>query len=269
MRNKIFDCVTFFQENFLTNIRIEILNDVVDYFVICESNYDHRGNKKSLNFDLMNSKFKEKIIYLVLEKPFKNKDNLWKNQAEQREYIFKGLQKADPDDYVMFSDPDEIPRPELLKNLSLKKKYGIFLQNIYCYKFNLFNEHESPWEGTRICKKKDLKSINYMRQKIKIKNLNAPFWKLNKEKNIEVIENAGWHFNSLLDPEDISIKLKTFAHKEFSSLEFSDIDIIKKNILEMRDLFKRDQYYKKVELDKTFPDFILQNQEKLKKWILF
>ena len=76
MKNKIFDCVTFFQENFLTNIRIEILSDVVDYFVICESNYDHRGNKKSLNFDLRNSKFKVKIIYVVLEKPFKNKENL-------------------------------------------------------------------------------------------------------------------------------------------------------------------------------------------------
>lgn len=108
-----------------------------------------------------------------------------------------------------------------------------------------------------------------MRQKIKIKNLNAPFWKFNKEKSIEIIKNGGWHFNSILEPKEISIKLKTFAHKEFSCLEFSDINIIKKNISEMRDLFKRDRYYKKIKLDKTFPDYILQNQDKLKKWILF
>ena len=34
---KIFDCITFFQENLITNIRLEILNEYVDYFVICES----------------------------------------------------------------------------------------------------------------------------------------------------------------------------------------------------------------------------------------
>ena len=56
----------------------------------------------------------------------------------------------------MFSDPDEIPNPLILKKLNLKKKYGLFLQNMYCYKFNLLNEYESPWEGT-FCKNKRLK----------------------------------------------------------------------------------------------------------------
>ena len=46
MKNRIFDCITFFDENLLTNARIEILNNVVDYFVICESKFDHKGNKK-------------------------------------------------------------------------------------------------------------------------------------------------------------------------------------------------------------------------------
>ena len=65
-----------------------------------------------------------------------------------------------------FSDPDEIPNPEKLKNIKLKKKYGIFLQKNFNYKFNLYNKYESPWEGTRVSKKKDLKSIDYLRQKI-------------------------------------------------------------------------------------------------------
>ena len=144
MKNKIFDCVTFFQENFITNLRFEILNKAVDYFVVCESKYDHRGNNKELNFKLINSKFEKKIIYLVLDRPFKNKNKIWQNQAQQREYILSNLNIAEPNDYIMFSDPDEIPRPELLKNFILKKKYGIFLQNMYCYKFNLFNQYESP-----------------------------------------------------------------------------------------------------------------------------
>ena len=62
-------------------------------------------------------------------------------------------------DWIMFSDPDEIPNPEKLRGIKMSKKYAIFLQNMYTYKINIFNQYESPWEGTRICKKKDLKSI--------------------------------------------------------------------------------------------------------------
>ena len=267
MKNKIFDCVTFFQENFITNLRFEILNKAVDYFVVCESKYDHRGNNKELNFKLINSKFKKKIIYLVLDRPFKNKNKIWQNQAQQREYILSNLTIAEPNDYIMFSDPDEIPRPELLKNFILKKKYGIFLQNMYCYKFNLFNQYESPWEGTRVCEKKNLMSIDYMRQQIKHKNLSAPFWKFYKEKNIQIIENGGWHFNSLSSPEEISKKLKTFAHSEFSSEKFSSIDVIKKKIINGIDLFERGHKYEVVEMNDSYPDYLIQNINKFKEFI--
>lgn len=126
---KIFDCVTFYQENFITNIRFEILDKVVDHFIICESKFDHSGNKKKLNFQLRNKKFKDKVTYLILKEPFPKKNNAWQNQAQQREYIFKGLNYAKPDDYVMFSDPDEIPNPKILKNFSLKKNLGFFYKN--------------------------------------------------------------------------------------------------------------------------------------------
>ena len=267
MENKIYDCVTFFQENFITNIRFEILDKAVDYFVVCESQYDHRGNKKKLNFKLTNPKFKEKLIYIVHEKPFKNKNEIWKNQAQQRDYIISNLSQAEANDYIMFSDPDEIPRPETLKELSLNNTYGIFLQDLYCYKFNIYNKHESPWEGTRICKKKHLTSIDYMRQQIKIKNLSAPFWKFYKEKSIKVIKNGGWHFNCILTPEEISRKLKTFAHTELAGDEFSDLSVIKKNISQKKDLFQRGQFYEKVDLDNTFPKFIIENASSFKEWI--
>ena len=58
---KLFDCITFFRENFITNIRMEIIGNEVDFFVICESKYDHKGKKKDLNFKLKNKKFKKKI----------------------------------------------------------------------------------------------------------------------------------------------------------------------------------------------------------------
>ena len=50
-----------------------------------------------------------------------------------------------------------------------------FLQDFFNYKFNLFNKYESPWEGTRVAKKKNLKSINFMRQEVKTKNLKYSF----------------------------------------------------------------------------------------------
>ena len=267
-KKKIFDCVTFFRENFITNLRFEILDDVVDYFVICESRYDHQGKSKTLNFNLKNSKFKKKIIYLVMEVPFKNKNNPWKNQAEQREYIFNGLKIAKPEDYIMFSDPDEIPRPEILKEISLNKTYGIFHQDLYCYKFNIFNKYESPWEGTRICKKKNLKSIDFMRQKIRSKNLKYNFYRIDKEKNIEIFHDGGWHFNNVMEPENISLKLKTFAHSEFSGERYSNVNVIKKKIEEKIDLFERGHKYEKVSINDNFPDYIVSNHKKYKLYIL-
>jgi beta-1,4-mannosyl-glycoprotein beta-1,4-N-acetylglucosaminyltransferase len=267
MKNKIFDCITFFRENLVTNLRFDILNDFVDYFIVCESLYDHRGNKKKINFKLNNKKLKNKIIHIVIKEKF-NATDPWKAQAFQREYIFKGIKYADDNDYIMFSDPDEIPNPAILKKLILKKKYGIFMQSSFCYKFNLFNKYETPWEGTRICKKKNLTSINYMRQKILLKNLKYSFWRLDKNKDIQIINNGGWHFNNIFSPKDISIKLKTFAHTEFSDPEFSSEKVIKEKINKKIDLYNRGWSFKKVNLNKTFPKYIVKKLNKFSDLIL-
>ena len=237
-------------------------------FIICESLYDHKSNKKDLNFILRNKKFKDKVIHLVLDEPFNSKNNAWQNQAFQREYILNALKVADPDDLIMFSDPDEIPNPKILSNFHLTKKYGIFFQNCFNYKFNIFNPHETPWEGTRVCKKKNLKSIDFMRQKVRSKNLQYKFYRFDKEKNIEIFENAGWHFNNVMSPNSISLKLKTFAHSEFSANKFSDINIIKNKIENKIDLFERGHNYKKVDLDNSFPKYLIENLEKYKNYIL-
>ena len=267
MKNKIFDCITFFRENFITNLRFDILNDFVDHFVVCESQYDHRGNKKNINFRINNKQLKKKITHIVIKEKF-NTDDPWQAQALQREYIFKGIKNANDNDYIMFSDPDEIPNPYILKNIILKKKYGIFMQNSYCYKFNLFNKYETPWEGTRICKRKNLKSIDYMRQKILLKNLKYSFWRIDKNKDIEIINNGGWHFNNLFSPKEISIKLKTFAHTEFCNPNFSSIKIIKEKIRRKIDLYNRGWFFEKVNLYKTFPQYIVKKISRYNNLIL-
>ena len=267
-KNKILDCVTFFDNNFMFEIRYNILEDFVDYFVICESLFDHKGCPKKKNFVFKDEYKKEKIKYFLNEKPFPKNNNPWQNQAIQREYLLSCVNFADSDDYIFFSDPDEIPRPEILENFDLKKKYGIFMQDCFNYKFNLFNKYETPWEGTRVAKKKNLKSIDYMRQKIKSKNLKYNFWRFDKEKDIEIFDKAGWHFNNIMTHEQISLKLKTFAHTEFSDDKFSSVETVKNKIDQQVDLFNRGHKYEKVKFDNFFPKYILQNRKKFHKWIV-
>ena len=150
----------------------------------------------------------------------------------------------------------------------LDKKYGIFLLDCFNFKFNLFNPYETPWEGTRVCRKKNLDSINFMRQKIKSKNLNYKFFRIDKEKNIELFKKAGWHFNNIMTAEAISLKLKTFAHSEFSDEKYSSIEVIKEKINQREDLFNRGHKYEVVKLDYSFPKYIVDNLKKFNEFII-
>jgi beta-1,4-mannosyl-glycoprotein beta-1,4-N-acetylglucosaminyltransferase len=179
------------------------------------------------------------------------------------------LEMAKDNDLILFSDPDEIPNPQKLKSLNFKKKYLIFLQNLYYYKINLQDINlGNNWEGTRGCLKKNLHSINYMRQKVLKKNLKYKFWRLDKEKNIQIINNGGWHFSYLLTPKEIQRKIKTFAHTEYNKKIYTDINTIKSKIKKKIDLFGRKIFFDKVELDKSFPEYIYKNKKKLKSWII-
>jgi beta-1,4-mannosyl-glycoprotein beta-1,4-N-acetylglucosaminyltransferase len=181
--------------------------------------------------------------------------------------LFKGIYDALPEDLIMYSDSDEIPNPHILKNYNLEKKYGIFMMDSYVYKINIHNKYETPWEGTRISKKKNMKNFTFLRKKIKKNNLSKSFWKFYIEKNITVIQNGGWHFNNLYSPGIISKKLKTFAHREYSSQEFSSVEVIKKKISSYKDLFNRNHTYEKVSINQNFPKFILNNLELFKNFI--
>ena len=266
--NKIIDCTTFYNENLLINARFEILKDVVDDFIVCESKFDHSGNPKKLNFKLLNQKFSKKVKYIVIEENFPKPIEPWKNEEIQREKLRDHLSNYNLEDYIMYSDADEIPNPSVLRNIDLKKKYGIFFQKNFIYKINIFNQHESPWEGTKICKIKDLKNIFHLRKKVHSRNLKKAFWKFYIEKDIEIFSNGGWHFNNLYNVDIISQKLKVFPHKEYSSSYFSNVDNIKKRIDNLEDLFDRGHKYQKVSLDENFPKYILNNQELFKDFII-
>ena len=267
---KIFDCFIFFDERDLVELRINILKDYVDYFVICEAKQNHRGVQKKLNFPLEKfDQIKEKIIYITLDS-FPKFNSSWKRQDYQRNYLLNGLSKADSNDLILFSDADEIPNPKILKNLYKEcyDKVGIFVQKFFYYKLNLNVPSYSEWEGTRATIKKNIKSFSWMRDKVKLKNLKYKFWRLDKYKRVYKVDNGGWHFSFLGDPKFIASKIKSYTHNELDKDEFTNLDKISQRIVNFKDPFDREKELIKIDIDSTFPDYILNNKEKFKDWIV-
>ena len=170
---RVFDCFMYFNEDVVLELRLNYLNKFVDQFIIVESTFNHRGQKKNLNFDIDKfPKFKDKIKYLVLNAQPSNLEKINDNDMEnekskkyilngykrdhfQRNYISNGIDDADQDDVIIISDIDEIPN---LKKLDLNKIQNdliLFNQKMCYYKFNLYQKNYS-WNGSRACKKKKL-----------------------------------------------------------------------------------------------------------------
>ena len=249
---KVFDCTTFFDENLMLEVRFNILNKYVDKFIIVEAKYSHSGEKKKLNFNINKfAEFKNKIIYLVVENEpddivyqkrdqniFENKSDMRKNSikriAYQRNKIVELLNEADDEDYVFYSDNDEIPDFSNFNFEDNQNNIIIFKQKLFYYKFNLFCDRVE-WYGTKGCKKKDLISLSWLRE---IKAKRYPFFRFDtffsktKYKNIKIIENGGWHFSQLKTPEDIEIKLLNQEHHD-------EYKLAKKNLPNVADLVKR------------------------------
>jgi beta-1,4-mannosyl-glycoprotein beta-1,4-N-acetylglucosaminyltransferase len=260
---KIFDCFLYSNEDLILDVRLNTLTDYVSRFVIVEANKDHQGKEKKLNFNINNfQKFKNKITYLVIDDFPKNLTN-WQRENYQRNFISNGLHDAQEDDYIIISDVDEIPNLENIDSIK-KNKYSVFEQKMHYYKFNLLNITNPNWYGSRICKKKYLKSPQWLRdQKIKKKYF-FNFMRI----NWNIVKNGGWHFSFLLSPDDIKYKIESFAHSEFNNSKFNNIDKIKSSIENNHDLFDRNLEYKKVAIDSSYPKYILENKDKFKDWII-
>ncbi len=269
---KLFDCFMYFDEDLVLDIRLHTLFEKVDKFIIAEATKDHAGRNKKLNFKIENfQKFKNKIDYMIIDDLPMNVSFFrkgWHNNhlrdQFQRNSLARGYEKSSDEDLIMISDIDEIPNPKKIKEFNVKNKFACFLQKNFQSKINLLNVSENDWAGTKICQKKFLKSPQWLRN-IKVKK--KPFWKILR-KNIQLIEDGGWHFSFLKDPKSIINKIKSYAHQEYNTNEFTDLSYIENKILKGEDLFKRNIKYKVINIDNSFPDYIINNKEKLKDWIL-
>jgi beta-1,4-mannosyl-glycoprotein beta-1,4-N-acetylglucosaminyltransferase len=289
---KIFDCFMYFDEDVVLDVRLNTLDQYVSKFVIVESLFTHKGDKRDLKFDIKKfNKFKNKIVYLVYEKePFEIESinetdteneksgkfilNAAYRENGQRNFISEGLKNAHDEDFILISDLDEIPN---FNNFG--EKLIFFNQEMFYYKFNLklpnFN-----WVGTKSCKKKNFLSAQWLRN---IKDKNYPFYRIdllfskNKYTNIKFIKNGGWHFTNIKTSEEIRHKLSSYLHhREFdlNPLSTSEIDELIKNKKAIYDLNadKRSQKFGNgIELEnydiKKLPNYIYKNLDKFKDWI--
>ena len=263
----IYDCFQYFNEDHIVDLRMNILDKYVDYFVISESTKTHQGKNKKINFDIKNfSKFKEKIKFLVAD--YKDEIKFTKHtggesiiEQHQRNNLINGVKDASPEDLIILSDSDEIPDLSKIHKIKKNKKFVAFSQTMFMYKLNLQNIEESGWIGSRISKKKDISSMQNLRD---LKFKNYPFWRIDK-RHIQVI-NGGWHFSYLHTPNQILEKIKSFSHGEFNHGDLNKENIEKK-IIKNEDIFDRGFKLKKIKLDETFPEYIINNKNKYSKWI--
>ena len=294
---KIFDCFMYFNEDVILDLRLNTLDKYVDYFVIVESSFTHKGDKRKLQFDDKKfKKFKNKIIYLTYDKKPENIKEILNDEHEddksrkyifnsmlrenaQRNFILNGLKDANEEDLILISDVDEIPNLEKLEINNINKKIIMFKQEMFYYKFNL----KLPnffWTGTKACKKKYLKSPQWLRN---IKDRRYSFLRLDvlfsetKFINIKIVEDGGWHFTNLKNAEEIEYKLRSYLHhREFdvNPITVDEIHNIIKDKIAIYDLTldKRIQkigHGRKLEnypLDRL-PKFLQDNLNNYQEWI--
>lgn len=295
---RIFDCTTFYDENFILDVRFNILDQFVDKFVICESAYSHSGKKKKFNFDISKfEKFKHKIIYLKIDHEPKNliykstnnentkensKDvriNAIKRIAYQRNYLKEGIVDASNNDLIFYSDNDEIPKLNDANLDKIQNKLIFFKQKLFYYKFNLFCDRYD-WHGTKGCKKKDLIDFEWLRN-IKTKKYNFyrfdTIFSKTKYTDVKIINDGGWHFSQLKKIDDIYSKLTNSEdHQEFKDTgkKISDIeDLVNRKVILYDHKAKSSDFKfgKEFKLEtiglEEMPDYIKKNKDQFREWI--
>jgi len=247
---KIVDCFTFYNELDLLTYRLNLLYEVVDYFIIVEAKYTFIGIEKILYYNENKDKYKEfsdKIIHVIVnDMPYKypnvNVDNndVWNNEIHQRNAISRGINNIkilSDSDVIIISDLDEIPDPRTLykiKNGEIIVDINILQMDFYYY--NLNTKVGNKWHHSKILTYK--KYVDLKMSCNDIRKLNLP-----------VINNGGWHLSYFGDKNFIKNKLENFSHQEFNNSEYTDLDKIEKRVQNNVDLFNRNIKFEKLKIE--------------------
>jgi hypothetical protein len=289
---KVYSAFNFFNELDMLELRLEIMNSAVDYFVICESTKTHAGNPKPLYFDKNKGryrKFNDKIIHYVIEdtpqtyndlekmvgkgiihnsviENVKNMDWVPKNEMHfirdgyEKECQKRGIALGHPreDDIMIVGDLDEIPNPEILKNLyEISDNNKIYLlENMSCSFYVNLEKAGETWMGASLLTFEKL--------------LQESIPSLRMFKTGSHVKNAGWHFTYMGGGEEIVKKLEAFSHQEFNT------EYIKSNVPYLLDncvkngtdiLGRPTQWIIHDIKDGTLPEYLVNNKEKFQEYI--
>ena len=283
---KIYDCFNFFNELDMLEMRLNILYDYVDYFVIVESTVTHSGQPKPFYLEENKerfAKFADKIIsYKVTDTPddFINLPNTGFFDSEldkiheyirtqtnrfnrttqidygrdffQKESVRRALVKCSDDDIIIISDADEIPNPEILKEvdtLSLDNTIYSLSQPMYSYYINMLSDDN--WCGSKLGLYKNIKKLSFN----EIRGDSSLTTKL---------ANGGWHFSFMGGEEMVKTKITSYSARDL--VNENVLSSIQSNIDNDQDVFFRGKLTR-VELDQTYPNHILDNLDKYDKMI--
>ncbi|WP_413561339.1 N-acetylglucosaminyltransferase [Bdellovibrio sp. HCB209] len=273
----IYDCFAFFNELDLLEIRLNTLDSVVDRFVIVEATRTFQKKPKELYFEQNKERFKpflHKIEHIIVDEypGFFAKFRVpktWDYDDHQKEQILRGLKNCKADDVIIVSDVDEIPRPELVKRYASTPGIKVFEQKLFYYYLNCFvkkypepipvKDGYMPWYGTVMLNYSDIKTIKKTR-----------LYRENRVSsgNITVVPNGGWHFSYLGGVKKVIEKIEAYAHKEHNKDEFKDPAVVEAILRKGGSLYGQDIESEFVNIDKSFPIYIQENQEKLTELIL-
>lgn len=212
---RVFDCFTFYNEFDLLDVRLNELSSVVDKFVIVESHWTSRGDRKPLLF-LENrdkyAKYADRIIHVAETEKVSTFAHL--QFAQQKLRGLDGLTTAEDWDLVMTADLDEIPRADALRQ-AVRQMTGVWdfaRLSMDLYQYFLNTRVFRKWSGAAISPAGLLRRIT----PIGSHHL-AGLTRLGLTQ-----ADTGWHFTWLGGPDGIISKIKAYNHKEMDDPVITD-----------------------------------------------
>jgi len=272
----IYDCFQFFNELDILKIRLHVLSPVVDRFVISEATETFSGLKKPLYYEenkAMFAEFEDKIIHVVVDDT--PQGGTHERDTFQKNAVTRGLAGCTDDDIVIFSDLDEIPNPdkirEILQNFQEDKIYHFAQRLFYCYLnmeevsgslLSYAGEFEGvarkKWIGTKMLSYKLLRA-----QHLLLGELRFP-----ERKEIGIrVDDGGWHFGYMGGHGEKDIrkrvqeKVVSAAHQEYNSKHV--LSNVTDQIKDGKDIFGRNAQFVRCEIDESFPAYIREHQKEL------
>jgi beta-1,4-mannosyl-glycoprotein beta-1,4-N-acetylglucosaminyltransferase len=273
----VYDCFQFFNELDILKIRLNVLNSVVDRFVISESDETFSGLKKPLYYEEnkeMFAEFADKIIHVVVDDT--PKGGTHERDTFQKNAVTRGLKDCTDDDIIIFSDLDEIPNPdkitEIINNGFREDKIYHFAQRLfYCYlnmeevSGNLLS-YAGEFEGVEHKKWIGTKMLSY--KLLREQNLLLGELRFHERKEIGIrVEDGGWHFGYMGGHGEKDIrkrvqeKVVSAAHQEYNSRHV--LSSVTDQIKDGKDIFGRNASFVRCEIDETYPEYIRTHQKEL------